>query len=197
MEKTNLREEILHNSRDLFEKNGYSAVSVRQIAKKSNCTAGSLYYFFEGGKLQILQEVIVSYGIDPIHSLEWVIETKSLDELIDRLILELPKIFKARIRKLNWLQFDLSRLGLNEIATLKTFPLGVIDAILRGANLHVNDLVLSKQIAWMIFTTISGYVGMAERIGADIENQFTLLELGETIKTMVKSLIHEKELKTS
>ncbi len=196
MEKTNLREEIIHNSRELFEKKGYSAVSVRQIAKKSGCTAGSLYYFFEGGKLQILQEVIVSYGIDPVHSLEWVTETKSLDELIDRLILELPKIFQTRIRKLNWLQFDISRLGLDEIDTLKIFPLGVIEAILRGVNLHANDLVLSKQIAWMLFTTISGYVEMAERIGADIEKQCTLQELGETIKTMVKSFIHEKELES-
>ena len=93
MEEKNLREEIIQNSRGLFQKRGYSATSVRQIAKKSGCTAGSLYYFFEGGKTEILKEVIRSYGIDPLHTMSDLAEEKSLDDLIDRLIIELPVIY--------------------------------------------------------------------------------------------------------
>ncbi len=58
MSQENLRETILDNAAELFSQQGYAGTSLKQIARASGCKAPSLYYFFEGGKSEILHEVV-------------------------------------------------------------------------------------------------------------------------------------------
>ena len=46
-ERANIREEILDAARNLFVKNGYDRVSVRQIAQKIDYAPGTIYLYFK------------------------------------------------------------------------------------------------------------------------------------------------------
>ena len=53
-----LQDLIIEKASELFREKGYTATSIKQIAKASGCTTDALYYYFEGGKKHILREVI-------------------------------------------------------------------------------------------------------------------------------------------
>lgn len=195
MKRKNLREDIIQESMALFEKQGYSATSVRQIAKRCGCTAGSLYYFFEGGKTEILQEVVRAYGLDPLKSLTWITKEKSLEDLIDRLIAELPLYFQNVSKKLSWLMLDVSHLTENEISMMRKFPLSLHESILQGVRGHLTDPQKSLQISWIIFCGLYGYVELFNKMGLVVDEPFPIKEMGESIKTAVHALASESIVK--
>ena len=188
MKRDNLRAEIIKNSRELFEKRGYSATSVRQIANKSGCTAGSLYYFFAGGKAEILQEVINSYGVALPGGWAGGEESESLDVFIDRLIVELPTIFQIRNQQLGWLVLEIHHLAPEEQEIIRSFPVSLYDSILREINSFIDDPEISLQVCWLIFSLLSGYVDMAARIGPFVGEQMNIEEIGQVLKIAVKAL---------
>ncbi len=191
MKKANIRSEIVLNSRQLFQEQGYSATTVRQIAERTGCTAGSLYYFFEDGKAEILQEVIRSYGLDPVHNMAWVTETESLAELVDRLVVELPAFFQKVSKQLSWLALDKFQLPQNEKNMMRKFPLSLHEAILRGIRLHVADPEKSRQMSWIIYCSLYGYIEVFNKIGLVVAEEFCIKEMGETVKTAVMALARE------
>ncbi len=188
MSRNDLRTEIIGNSRALFETQGYAATTMRQIAQKSGCTAGSLYYFFAGGKAEILQEVIRSSGLDPALDLAWVLETDSFAELIDRLVVELPAYFQEVSKRLTWLQLDISYLGEEEIETMRSFPVTLFAFILQGVDKHLADPQRSRQVSWLIASALYGYGEMFARIGRVYGAEFGIEEMGKTVKTAVLAL---------
>ncbi len=188
MKRDNLRAEIITNSRELFEKQGYSATSVRQIAKETGCTAGSLYYFFEGGKAEILQEVINSYGVGLPGGWAGGEESESLDAFLDRLIVELPYIFQFRNQQLGWLVLEIHHLAPEEQEIIRSFPVSLYESILRGIRSFIADPEISLQICWLIFSLLSGYSDMAARIGPVVEEQLAIEEIGHVLKVAVMSL---------
>ncbi len=193
----NLRDKIIQQSMALFELQGYSATSVRQIAKRCGCTAGSLYYFFEGGKTEILQEVVRAYGLDPLDNLSWVIEEQSLEDLIDRLIAELPLFFQNVSKKLSWLMFDVGRLTENEMSMMRKFPLSLHKSILQGVRMHLDDPRKSLQVSWVIYCGFYGYIEVFKKIGLVVEEEFTIEEMGESIKTAVVALAGQEQMEAS
>jgi len=56
MRQGNVREALLEAAVRLFSRNGYSAVSMREIAKAANANVGSLTYHF-GSKANLLREI--------------------------------------------------------------------------------------------------------------------------------------------
>lgn len=56
MRQGNVREALLEAAAKLFSRNGYSAVSMREIAKAANANVGSLTYHF-GSKANLLREI--------------------------------------------------------------------------------------------------------------------------------------------
>ena len=193
MAKGNIRAEILQHSRDFFQEQGYSATTVRQIAKRTGCTAGSLYYFFEGGKTEILQEVIRSYGLDPAHNLAWVTESPSLDALVDRLIVELPAYFQKVTKQLRWIQIDVANLTQDEMNMMRKFPLSLYESIREGVGMHVENPQITQRVSWMIYCSLYGYVDVFNKIGLEVEEEFSLEEMGEMVKTAVSAIIAQKE----
>lgn len=56
MRQGNVRDALLEAAATLFSRNGYSAVSMREIAKAANANVGSLTYHF-GSKANLLREI--------------------------------------------------------------------------------------------------------------------------------------------
>ncbi len=56
MRQGNVRDALLETAAKLFSNNGYSAVSMREIAKAANANVGSLTYHF-GSKANLLREI--------------------------------------------------------------------------------------------------------------------------------------------
>jgi len=193
MIKVDTKSEIIQQSRELFQEQGYSATTMRQIAKRTGCTAGSLYYFFEGGKTEILQEVIRSYGLDPLDKLSWVTKKSSLDALIDQLVIELPLYFQDVMKSLNWLQLNPAQLTENEFKMMRKFPLSLFNAIYRGVNLHVNNGKICHQVTWMIYCSLYGYIDVFNKIGAVVEEPFDIQEMGFTVKTAIQALVSQED----
>lgn len=54
--KPNMREQLLEAATRLFSRNGYNAVSLREIAKEAGANVGSLTYHF-GSKANLLREI--------------------------------------------------------------------------------------------------------------------------------------------
>ena len=81
-----LREKGLDASADLFVEQGYTATTLRQIAKRAKIDAGSIYYF--ASKDEILDEVM-DIGIRAVFvavrtSVEALSDSTSNREKIDR-----------------------------------------------------------------------------------------------------------------
>lgn len=193
MAQNNIRSEILQNSRELFQEQGYSATTVREIAKRTGCTAGSLYYFFEGGKTEILQEVIRSYGLDPAVSMTWMTQEASLDALINRLIVELPLYFQKVSTQLSWLALDRNQLSASDMEMMRKFPLALYASIRAGVGGHIADPKICKQVSWLIYCSFYGYVEVFDKIGLVVDEEFNLEEMGQIVKTAVSAIIAKKE----
>ena len=82
--QTNLAEIILEKSSELFCEQDYVATTIKQIANAAGCTTAALYYYYEGGKTEILREVIRSFqsGDELLAKME---ECQSLPEFISKL----------------------------------------------------------------------------------------------------------------
>jgi TetR/AcrR family transcriptional repressor of lmrAB and yxaGH operons len=59
---SNVREQILHTTCDLLEKQGYHGTGLNEIVKESGAPKGSLYYYFPQGKEQITAEAVLQSG---------------------------------------------------------------------------------------------------------------------------------------
>lgn len=58
MKNNNTRDQIIRVATRLFHLQGYHATGLNQILKESGTPKGSLYYYFPGGKEQLVIEVI-------------------------------------------------------------------------------------------------------------------------------------------
>jgi len=90
-EKENLRQEILDAARQLFVKNGYDNVSMRQIAEKIEYSPTTIYLYFKD-KDELIQSLVEETFRKLEHELE-AIKTAGLDP-----VLSLRKGAEAYIR---------------------------------------------------------------------------------------------------
>ena len=59
---SNAREQILHTTCALLEKQGYHGTGLNEIIRESGSPKGSLYYYFPKGKEQITAEAVLQSG---------------------------------------------------------------------------------------------------------------------------------------
>lgn len=85
MSKASVREALLASAIRLFSSNGYSAVSLREIAKAAGANVGSLTYHF-GSKAALLREIYQRHTV-PMNSrrLELLGEARRVHDADDRL----------------------------------------------------------------------------------------------------------------
>lgn len=110
-EKQNLKNGILESASELFMKNGYTATSIKQIAKAAGCTTAALYYYYEDGKLQILEAVIQDTIVGKfLPVLEQIKGKDSLEEMLlafgEMMCDEAPQVAE----RLSWIMLEFDHL---------------------------------------------------------------------------------------
>lgn len=167
--KTDLKEAILHHATELFSKNGYSATSIKQIAKAANCTTAALYYYFEDGKAHILRDVIQSYDFDRVQFLA----EKTYDNLEDFL----THLTSATGRipnspgRMTWLLPEFDKLSAED----QSFIRDQFRKIQKIIHQHVEQFVNVEDavmISWLIMFTYMGFGQIFNKMGLDNDVDF-------------------------
>ena len=171
--RTNLAEDILQNASVLFREQGYAATTIKQIARAAGCTTAALYYYYEGGKSEILREVIRSYQ-DRTNFESSIRGANSLPELIENLATTLTLSLPERADQLSWLLLEYPGLSETEQLAIQEPILGIQATLSREIYHFVPDEAEADQLAWLIFTAFFGYQQLFEK--AEI-NQHVALDL--------------------
>lgn len=192
MAKKNLRDPILENAKALFRVQGYAGTSVKQIAEATGCTAPALYYFFEGGKAEILKEVVRSYEIDPDITLSEIKSADSLEEMLEKLGQQLPPVLRLITHDLKWLNVEIPDFPEEELGFIQDYPLAYFQFIDQEISRFITDSTESRNLAWTVFCAYCGYSEIFSRMGVSEHEGFTNQILGNTLLRLAEAdLINE------
>lgn len=153
---TNRRKLIVEKATELILQCGYAGTSIRQIADAANCTESALYYYFKGGKRELLQE-IVENEVPKFDKIETnCSECDSLKELIRCIGNVLKEDGRAGLERNRWLMAEIHQLSADE------------RAIAQNQLIHMHELLVKlftpfvapakrEAMAWIMASTIMGY----------------------------------------
>ncbi|MFX1236614.1 MAG: TetR family transcriptional regulator [Promethearchaeota archaeon] len=90
------KKKILSVAMDLIMKHGYSAISVRRIAREAKISIGTLYYHFPNGKVSILYNIMGNFGTQFMELIDFSDFDKLLKspERIRKFLIESMKQFR-------------------------------------------------------------------------------------------------------
>ena len=155
MAQENLREIILENAAELFSQQGYAGTSLKQIATQSGCKAPSLYYFFEGGKSEILHEV-VNRIFDDV-SLE--IDEVDADDLCDFLT-KFGTYFSSTVpewlKKTEWLQMEFAKLREEDQRYISSQDSKMYQSLNNQLRKYIQDDKV-ETVSWLILCAYMGF----------------------------------------
>ncbi len=164
-----MRGTILQQARLLFEEQGYTATSIKQIARAAGCATSALYYYFEEGKTQILSEVIQAYTGDALHLFQGCADATSLPDLLQRFGHIILSAMPELVTNTSWLQVEFPRLREEEkqhihalYATLHRF---LVTQIAR----FVASEAQAAQLGWALVCTYIGYEQLFVKLEMDQE----------------------------
>lgn len=60
--ESQVRQSLVAAAADLLSRRGFTATSIRELAKYANAPVGSIYHYFPGGKLQVTAEALQFAG---------------------------------------------------------------------------------------------------------------------------------------
>ena len=168
--KTNLAEDILQSASVLFREQGYAATTIKQIARAVGCTTAALYYYYEGGKAEILRAVIRSYQ-DRTNFEAGIQGNDSLAELIKNLATTLSLSLPERADQISWLLLEYASLSEGEQQAIQEPILGIQAALRSEITRFVHDETEADQLAWIIFSAFFGYqqLFMKAEIGQHVD----------------------------
>lgn len=184
-EKTNLAQEIIKQSSELFRRQGYAATSIKQIAQASGCTTAALYYYYEGGKQQILREVIRSSALERKDSLATADTAVDLPSFLRQLALNFGSSVRRMTQRVNWLLLEFPTLPVEEQQFLLN-QLHDFHATLQSQleNL-VADEATADRLAWMVFCSYFGYQQLFITMGLEKSVEFELEDFGQFLEQMI------------
>lgn len=145
---------IMDTARDLFVKNGYQHVSMRQIAKELGCSHGSIYYHFKN-KAELFYALVANH---------FDLLEHRLDEILNRKIDNRDKIKEIL---LGFIEFGLTHQSHYEIMFLtkdedvrnylNEKPMLVYEKFAKSIH-SLSDQKLLLQDIWTIFISLHGFV---------------------------------------
>jgi AcrR family transcriptional regulator len=160
---TDLRSSILREASELFMQQGYAATSIKQIAQAAGCTTAALYYYFEGGKSQILQEAIRAESLLDVFQLAGRNAT-TLEQLLQRIGHIFVHIAPELPRRMNWLMLEYPQLRDEEKAVLHKNISAEQHTLATQIGRFVPDPVQAQTMAWLVFCAYLGY-GQVNSVG--------------------------------
>ena len=114
-ERTNRREAIISAAADLFQKQGYTATTIRQIAEVVGVTEAALYYHFKEGKRELLGAVLESHMPNLVEALSGSEKTTNLHEMLTHFGRKLgSKANRDQMGRFRWLAAEYSNLSEEE-----------------------------------------------------------------------------------
>jgi len=162
---TPLNEVIVQKASQLFRQQGYTATSIKQIAKAAGCTNAALYYYFEGGKKEILHEVIRHTSQERVDMLSTVATANSLEELLIQFSQTLAQPLSGMASRINWLMLEFASLPAEEQALLHSQLIDAHTMIQAQIGRFVADEERANRLAWLVFCSFFGYRQIFDNIG--------------------------------
>jgi AcrR family transcriptional regulator len=173
--KTDLAEEILEKAGELFGENGYAATTIKQIAKAAGCTNAALYYYYQGGKAEILRKVIQKYRSRAVF-LDDLDESQSISDFIMNLSSSLSQTLPSMADQIGWILLQFPNLPDKEKEIMQEGILKNHSSMTRALTPFTKGQEEAEKIAWLIYTMFYGYQQLflraeIERVtGMDIES---------------------------
>jgi len=186
MTKKNTKEQIIKNAALLFSKNEYKGTSVKQIADATGCTAPALYYFFPGGKSELLQAVVRSLDMDPKKALAELKTAQSLEELVELINLHLPRLLEVVSTDIRWLHNEMDQLPEEETAFVHDTILSVFEIILIEAKRFIPREEDARHFAWIIFFIHQGHMDLFKIYNINLHDSLTQSELNQAVLALFK-----------
>jgi AcrR family transcriptional regulator len=188
--QSELRETILTVAGDLFAENGYAATSIKQIASASGCTNAALYYYFEGGKANILREVVRSYSEERINVANPDAEFADLSAYLEYLTGRIGQNTPRASKRLGWLVLELRNLPREE----RDLFVGQFSALHRAVRVrleqYLSDPEESNVVAWIIVCSFLGYGQIFQTLGLTDDDAPSIEEYGRALAAMVSQRRH-------
>jgi len=184
-EPSELKDTILNVASDLFAKNGYSATSIKQIAKAAGCTTAALYYYFEEGKAHILREVVRSYSTVALSAVDEVGEFDDLSVYLGHLTQRIGQTMPEMRKRLNWLTLELHNLPAKEQDQFMGQFLGLHWTIRARLEQYLDDHERANMLAWIIVCAFMGYGQLFQTMGLKDPSAPSLDEFGHVLMVMI------------
>ena len=170
-----LNEVIIEKATQLFRQQGYAATSIKQIANAAGCTNAALYYYFEGGKKQVLHEVIHHTAKDRMYMLTAASSANSLEDLLIQFSQTLAQPLAGMASRVNWLMVEFASLPEEERTLLRNQLIDAHTALQAQIGRCVADEDRANRLAWLVFCSFFGYrqifdsMGVGEAVAFDLE----------------------------
>jgi AcrR family transcriptional regulator len=158
-EPHSLQELIIEAASELFREQGYTATTIKQIAKAAGCTTAALYYYFEDGKRHILREVIRTSGQEAEFPMGFP-QAESLDELLVKLGSNLAQRSPEVADRINWIMLQFASLPEEEKRLVQNQVLGIQHVLKEGIGRYVANKETAERLAWLVFCSFLGYQQM-------------------------------------
>ena len=101
-----LRLRVLDKALQLFRARGVKATTIKLIAAEAGCTNAALYYYFENGKNQILEEVLRSILSAKIQTFEQLDTNVDFPAFIRQIGLMASRDFGRMTNNISWLVIE-------------------------------------------------------------------------------------------
>jgi AcrR family transcriptional regulator len=183
---TDLKDTILQKAGDLFAEQGYTATSNKQIAKAASCTTAALYYYFEGGKAQILHEVIHLYSRDLDHVFKAGEDVKNLQELLIMLGQSVAQAMPEILRRISWLQPEFPHLSDGEKAEVQSLFVSLQKGISSLLARFIEDEEARNHLSWLVFCAYFGYEQVFLKMEVNQLVPFNMEAFTQTLASVVR-----------
>ena len=148
-----LRRKIIEKSLELFRTRGVKASTIKLIASAAGCTNAAIYYYFERGKDQILEEAILDILSKKIRTFEQLSTDMSF-QVFFRQIGELAsRDFQEVTNNVSWLVTEFPSLPKKLQKKLQKYLLKGHEILASALSHYLDVPAEASGLAWMLFCT--------------------------------------------
>ena len=180
-----LKKKIILEDKRLFQKQGIKATTIKQIADASKCSNAALYYYFEEGKSEIIQETILEILKDRLNILDKLEDSKDLNDFIQKLGKKLNTKKYHISNNISWLLVEFNQIP-DEVKNVFHENFNNFHSKLASIiNSFINNTERSKDIAWILFCSVFGFQQLFQKM--DFSKYFNM-DLNEFTKKLAKMI---------
>ena len=181
--KTDLKKIILAKSTDLFQAQGYTATTIKQIAIASDCTTAALYYYFEGGKEEILLNVM--RNLKGAELLDGLGDCSSLPDFLQRLTSTMAPEMPYLAEEIGWILLQSLSLPEEGRMLIRDHFLDIFHTLKNQLACFTPESEV-ESLAWIIFSSFVGYQMIFYRGNIQDHVDFPVIEFSTKLAELIK-----------